>query len=263
MSRILGEELENVQAEFRYPDAKSFRAFIEALSKILDEARFEISSDGVRVVGMDPAKVAYMEVYMPSSSFTEFNVETGGEPVYMGVNLETMSNILKKGKKGETLLFKVASDKIFVQIDSVIVKRFLIPNIEVILDVPEEIKLEHSVEATVISDVVKKAISDIEIVGDVAEFEASEDRLIIRAKGASRARVETILQEGVSSALLYLEVREPSTSLYDVSYLKNILNLTRVADSVDIKFSSGKPLEMIFRSPEGSQVRYILAPSVA
>ncbi len=263
MAPVLGEDLEGVIAEFRYPDAKSFREFVEALSKILDEARFDITSDGVRVVGMDPAKIALMEVTMPSTSFIEFSIDEDRQPVYMGVNLETLSSILKKGKKGEPVLFKVTDDKIFVQIDSVIVKRFLIPNIEVIIDVPERITLEHDVEATVISDVVKKAISDIDIVGDVAEFEAADDKLIIRAKGASRARVETILEYGASSALLYLEIRQPSTSLYDVSYLKNVLNLTRVADSIDIKFSSGKPLEMVFKSPEGSQVRYILAPSVA
>jgi len=85
---------------------------------------------------------------------------------------------------------------------------------------------------------------------------------VIRAKGGSRARAETVLAEG-SSALLFLEIRNPATSLYDVAYLKNVLNLTKVADTVEIKFSSGKPLELVFRSPEGSQVRYILAPSVA
>jgi len=258
---ILGEELEGVLAEFRYPDAKNFREFVESLSKILDEARFEVTEDGVRVVGMDPAKVAYMEIRMPAESFTEYRVEPG-EEIYMGVNLETLANILKKGKKGETILFRVTHDRIFIEIDSIIVKRFLIPNLEVILDVPGEIRLEHDVEATVLSDVVKKAISDIEVVGDVAEFEAVDDRLIIRAKGGSRARAETVLAEG-SSALLFLEIRNPATSLYDVAYLKNVLNLTKVADTVEIKFSSGKPLELVFRSPEGSQVRYILAPSVA
>ncbi len=263
MPGTLAEALEGVVVEFRYPDAKSFREFVEALSKILDEARFDVTSDGIRVVGMDPAKIAYMEVSIPSS-ILELEFKEDRDVVYMGVNLETFASILKKGKKGEPLLFRVADDKIYVEIESVVVKRFLIPNIEVIIDAPERIELEHSVEATVISDVIKKAIKDIEIVGDVVEIQADEDRLIFRAKGGEgRAKVETVLQRDISTALLFLEVAEPSTSLYDVSYLKNVLNLTRVADSVDIKFSSGKPLEMVFKTPEGSQVRYILAPSVA
>ncbi len=261
MVETLGSSLENVRARMTYPDAKNFREFVEALSKILDEARFEITSDGVRVVGMDPAKIAYIEIMMPSESFLSFNVE-GEEPVYMGVNLESLSNALKKGKKGETLEFAVTDDKVFLQIESAIVKRFLLPNIEVLLDVPEKITLEHDVEATVIGDVLKKAIRDIDIIGKEAEFEAGEGVLTIRAKGEGRARVETILREGQSTALLFLEVRQPSKSAYDVSYLKNVLNLTKIAESVDIKFSSERPLELVFKSPEGSRVRYLLAPSI-
>ena len=71
-----------------------------------------------------------------------------------------------------------------------------------------------------------------------------------------------MLQEGVSSALLYLEIRKPSVSVYDVSYIKNVLNLTKIAESVEIRFSSERPLELVFKSPDGSRVRYLLAPSV-
>jgi len=262
LSQVLGADLEGIVATFRYPDAKSFREFVEALRKILDEARFDIKPEGVRVAGMDPAKVAFIEVWMPRDAFLEYEVDESRESIYMGVRLESLANALKKGKKGEPVLFRVTDDKVFMQIDSIVVKRFLMPNIEVFLDIPENLSLEHDVEATVIADVVKKAIRDVEIVGRDVEFEASEGRLVIRAKGESRTKIEAVLQEGVSSALLYLEVRNPSVSAYDVSYLKNVLNLTKIAESVDIKFSSEKPLEMVFKSPEGSRVRYLLAPSI-
>jgi proliferating cell nuclear antigen len=165
LSQILGSELEGVVATFRYPDAKSFREFVEALRKILDEARFDIKPEGIRVAGMDPAKVAFIEVWMPRDAFLEYEVEESREQAYMGTRLESLANALKKGKKGEPILFKVSDDKVFMQIDSVIVKRFLMPNIEVFIDVPENLELEHDVEASVIADVVKKAIRDVEIVG--------------------------------------------------------------------------------------------------
>ncbi|MCE4603273.1 MAG: DNA polymerase sliding clamp, partial [Desulfurococcales archaeon] len=55
--------------------------------------------------------------------------------------------------------------------------------------------------------------------------------------------------------------REPSKSSYDIQYLKNVVGLTGIAEAVEVKFSSEKPLELVFRSPEGSRVRYLLAPS--
>lgn len=256
---LLDEEIENPRAVLQYPDARSFRELVAALSKVLDEARFELGEDGVKVVGMDASKTVYMEVFMPRDAFLEYEVPEE-EAVYMGVNLQSLINMLKKAKKGEILSFKISDDRIFMRIESIVVKKFLFPNIEVLLDIPGEIRLEFNVEAAVISDALKKALKDVEVVGDIAEFEATEEALIIRAKGEGGARAETVFSRD-SVALTFLEVREPSTSSYDVAYLKNVLNLTKIAESVEIKFSTDKPLELVFRSPEGSRIRYLIAPT--
>jgi proliferating cell nuclear antigen len=260
MPSLLEEEISGVIAKFQYPDAKSFRELIEALAKILDEARFTITRDGIRVVGMDVSKTALIEITIPYEAFLEYEISEDREEVYLGVHLGSLASMLKKGKKGEPVTFLVAEDRVLVKVDSSIVKKFLVPNIEVLLDVPGEIKLDFNVEASVVSDALKKALRDVEVVGDIVEFEATEERLVIRAKGEGRSRAETIFTTD-SVALTYLDVKEPSSSAYDVQYLKNVLNLTKIAESVDIKFSTDKPLELVFKSPEGSRVRYLLAPA--
>jgi len=261
LSGILENEIEGVEARLQYPDARSFKELVEVLGKIIDEARFTINKEHVKVVGMDASKTALIEVVMPYESFIEYEISEDREEVYMGVHLGSLANMLKKGKKGETLTFLVSDDKVLVRIDSTVVKKFLVPNIEVLIDVPEEIKLDFDVEASVISDALKKALRDVEVVGDIVEFEASEEALIIRAKGEGRSRAETIFSRE-SVALTYLDVKQPSKSAYDVIYLKNVLNLTKIAESVDIRFSTDKPLELVFKSPEGSRVRYLVAPTV-
>jgi len=251
-------KVENVRARMRFPDAKVLRAMMESLGKILEEARFTITTDGVRVVGMDPGKMALIEVTMPAEAFLEYEVE--GE-VEMGVHLESLVNMLKRGRKGDTVLFLVSDDRVLVRIDAATVKRYLIPNIEVLAEVPEEINLEHDVEASVISDVVQRAVKDAEIVGSAIIIEADDDTFKFKSQGEGARRVEVILTSE-SSSLLYLNVVKPSSSAYDIAYLKNVLNLAKVADAVDIKFSTDRPLEMVFKSPEGSKVRLLLAPTV-
>ncbi len=258
---MLENEIDNVVARLQYPDARSFKELVEVLGKIIDEARFTITREHVRVVGMDASKTALIEVMIPYESFIEYELAEDREEIYMGVHLGSLANMLKKGKKGETLTFLVSDDKILVKIESSIEKKFLVPNIEVLVDVPSEIKLDFEVEASVISDALKKALRDVEIVGDIVEFEATEESLIIRARGEGRSRAETVFSRD-SAALTYLEVKQPAKSAYDVIYLKNILNLTKIAESVDVKFSTEKPLELVFKSPEGSRVRYLVAPTV-
>lgn len=260
MSVGLEGEVQEYDAMFRY-DAKLFREMVEGVSKILDEALFVITSEGIRVVGMDPAKVALIEVELPSEAFIDFDFR-GGERVEMGVNLEALKNAVKRGKKGEQLEVRVTTERVYLKIEGSVVKRYLLPNLEVVVDVPGEVKLEFDVTASVISDVVKKALKDIDLVGDIAEFEADEDSFTIRSFGEGRSRVEAKLTRD-SPALLFLEVSSPASSRYDVGYLKKVLNLAKIAESIDIRFSSDKPLELVFKAPDGSRVRYLLAPSTA
>ncbi|MCE4627668.1 MAG: DNA polymerase sliding clamp [Desulfurococcales archaeon] len=261
MVTLLESELENVVARFQFPDAKSFREIVDTLAKLMEEARFTITSDGIKVVGMDSSKMALIDIFMPRDAFLEYEVAEDREEVYLGVNLSSLSQMLKKGKKGEPITFMVADDRALIRIDSVVVKKFLVPNIEVLIEVPEEIRLEFDVEASVISDSLKKALRDVEIVGEVVEFEATEDSLIIKSRGEG-AKARTIFTRD-SPALTYLEVRAPSKSAYELAYLKNILNLTKIADSVDIRFSTDKPLELVFKTPGPGEltVRYLLAPT--
>ncbi len=257
LAETLEDRIESPVARLKYPDSKTFSAIVEGLSRIVDEARFDVLREHVKVVGMDPAKVALMEVEIPYEAFLEYELEA--EKAVMGVNMESFKNIVKRGKKGEPVGFKISEDKVLVVIEGTLTRRFLLPNLEVYIEAPEEIRLEHEAEATVISDVIKAAIRDAEVGGDVVEFEADEDRLVIRGKGEGRAEA-VITQE--SPALAALEVKKPAKSAYDISYLKNVLKLAAVAQAVDVKFSSEKPLELVFKSAENTRIRYLLAPTI-
>ena len=258
MASRLESEVGEFKARFRYPDSKVFKEIIDGVSKIIDEARFTVSSEGLILKGMDPAKVAYIEVYVPAESFVELEVRDG--EAFMGVNVEVLKNIVKRGKKGDPLEARTLDDKVYFSIESSLVKRYLLPNLDVVVEAPERIELEHDVKVAVISDVVKKALRDAEVVGDIVEFEADEDRLLIRGVGEGRHRAETRIEPGSPSVSLF-EVKSPATSRYDVSYLKRVVNLAKIADTVTIGFSSDRPIELVFNSPDGSRVRFLLAPS--
>jgi proliferating cell nuclear antigen len=256
---ILEAEVENPIARIKYPDVKTFKELIVALSKVLDEAKLSLTRAGLRIVGMDPAKVAYIEVHMPREAFLEYEIEEDREVVEAGFNLGVLEDILE-GRKGNPVEMVIAQDKVLVSVEGAVTRRFLLPNLEVAVEELGEVELDHDVKAVVISDVLKKAISDIKAVSDIVEIEADENQLMLRSLGEAGPKV-TLRLTRESSALINLEARNPSRAKYDVSYLENTLNLCKVAESVELMFSTDKPLELNFKSPDGSTVRYILAPS--
>jgi proliferating cell nuclear antigen len=255
----LEAEVESPIARIKYPDVKTFKELIVALSKILDEAKLSLTRTGLRIVGMDPAKVAYIEVHMPREAFLEYEIEEDREVVEAGFNLGVLEDILE-GRKGNPVEMVIAQDKVLVSVEGAVIRRFLLPNLEVAVEELGEVELEHDVKAVVISDVLKKAISDIKAVSDIVEIEADENQIVLRSTGEAGPKV-TLRLTRESSALINLEARNPSRAKYDVSYLENTLNLCKVAESVELMFSTDKPLELNFKSPDGSAVRYILAPS--
>jgi proliferating cell nuclear antigen len=255
----LEAEVESPIARIKYPDVKTFKELIVALSKILDEAKLSLTRTGLRIVGMDPAKVAYIEVHMPREAFLEYEIEEDREVVEAGFNLGVLEDILE-GRKGNPVEMVIAQDKVLVSVEGAVIRRFLLPNLEVAVEELGEVELEHDVKAVVISDVLKKAISDIKAVSDIVEIEADENQIVLRSTGEAGSKV-TLRLTRESSALINLEARNPSRAKYDVSYLENTLNLCKVAESVELMFSTDKPLELNFKSPDGSTVRYILAPS--
>ncbi|MFZ8792582.1 MAG: DNA polymerase sliding clamp [Acidilobaceae archaeon] len=257
----LEAEVESPIARIKYPDVKTFKELIVALSKILDEAKLSLTRTGLRIVGMDPAKVAYIEVHMPREAFLEYEIEEDREVVEAGFNLGVLEDILE-GRKGNPVEMVIAQDKVLVSVEGAVIRRFLLPNLEVAVEELGEVELEHDVEAVVISDVLKKAISDIKAVSDIVEIEADENQIVLRSTGEAGPKV-TLRLTRESSALIDLEARNPSRAKYDVSYLENTLDLCKVAESVELMFSTDKPLELNFKSPDGSTVRYILAPSAA
>jgi DNA polymerase sliding clamp subunit (PCNA homolog) len=247
-------QLGEVKAKLKYPSATTLATLVESLSELLEEASFTITKEGVKAVGMDPAKVAYIEVTIPYANFLEYEVPEEG--VNLGANLSALSRALSRVKKTDVVTLEVSLSNLLVRVEGQPIREYLLPNLEVSSEVPE-IKLEHTAHVKILSDPFKRALSDAGEFGDVVEVEATENMFAVRA--ASEKRVEAKFLSG-SASLVAIEVNERTTSRYDFNYLDKVLAMAKVADVVDIQFSTDRPLELKFESPGGMSVKYILAP---
>lgn len=258
-AETLESQMPGYKAMFKY-EAKVFKEIVDGASKIIDESVFVITKDGVRLRGMDPARVTLIDIDIPVSSFFEFYIDEGVERVELGVNMEVVRGVVARAKKGDQIEVRVSDDKVLFIVESSVLRRHLLPNLDIVIEVPEEIRLDLDARAVVLADVVKKTLKDVEMVGDIVEFDAGEDYLAIRSVGGERRRVETRLTHE-SPALLELEVRNPATGRYDVGYLKKMLGVAKIAESIEMSFSTDKPLMMVFRTPDEARITYLLAPS--
>ncbi len=242
-------------ARIVYPEAKYIKTLIEVLGKLVDEVAFKITPEGVFVKALDPARVALIDIHLPPTAFLEYEVS---EEVVAGISTANLAKLLKKVKKGDKFILEADEEKVVITIEATIRRIYEFRNLEVPIPEIPEATLEFNVQAHLLVDVIKHAIKDAEAVGDLMEIEApDQDTLYFRGRGASIT--ETKVVRG-SPALIDLEVKEPSKSLYNLSYLKYIVNLTKIAELVVLRFSNDMPLEMEFSIGEG-KVKYLLAPA--
>ncbi len=238
-----------------YPEAKYIKSIIDSLSKLVDEVSITIDQDGLYMKALDPARAALIDIYLPASSFLEYEVE---EPAEIGLSMANLGKLLKRIKKGDSFELSVDEDWITIIINAAIKRKYRFRNMDVTAPEIPETQLEFNVEAQVLADVIKHAIKDAEVVGDTLEIDApSEDMLILRGKGATVT--ETRLTRD-APALIDLRVKAPSRSPYSIEYLKHVLALTKIAETVMLRFSTDMPLYMEFALTGEGRVKYLLAP---
>ena len=245
-------------ARIVYGETSSFKNIVEALSKIVDECLIRFYEDGMRLKALDPAHVSLISIFIPSSAFDEYQVE--GEARF-GFITSNLLKLVKRARKGDLLTFEVEEDRVTLEFKGPVTRRYRIVNLDVAeVEIPES-SLEFNVSASILSDPLKNAIRDAEVVGDTLEVKAeNEEELLLRGVGGG-SEAETRIT-GESGALISLSVKEPSRSLYAIEHLKAILSITKVADTVELQFSSNMPLRLEFSLPREGRVEFLLAPKL-
>ncbi|ALU11929.1 DNA polymerase [Ignicoccus islandicus DSM 13165] len=242
-----------------YPETKVFQSMVEALGKIVNEVALIADEEGIVMKALDPAQVALIQVKINKDVFLEYEVE-GRESI--GFNIANVLKFMKRAKKGYQLELgtEEGGSKFRIMLRGTLIKKYTILNLDVPEpEVPDLSSLNYSVKGSILASVLGNAIKDIEAISDTVYFEAPDtDTLLIKSGEGEAASVTKLTR--ASTALIELEVNEPAKGAYDVSFLKNVVSLTKVSDTIDFMFGNDTPLYLKFSIIAGGEVEYLLAP---
>ncbi len=244
--------------EIVFDGAKEFADLIATASNLIDEAAFRISEDGIFMRAMDPSRVVLIDLSLPSSIFSRFDVE---EPETIGVNMDHFKKVLKRGKLKDVLILRKGEENFLEVVFEGAAKRtFKIPLIDV-----EELELElpelpFTARVVVLGEVLKEAVRDASLVSDAMKFIAKENEFIMRAEGeTNEVEIKLTLED---EGLLDMEVEEETSSSYGISYLADMIKGFGKADEVTLRFGNEMPLEMDYFIRDDGKLVFLLAPRV-
>lgn len=243
---------EEAIASFEYPSAKVFVSLLEAVGEVADEVLMRLTSDGLKIRALDPARIALIELEIPPTAFTSYSLKS--EELDIGVNLSSLLKVLPKPKKSDVV--KLSADEMFyhITIEGAVPKSFKFRSIEVSAEEIPELNIDYSVKAVLLTKGLKQALSTLKGSG-IIEIEAPDaDHIILRGGGT------LVKLSRVSGSIIDVEFKESAQSAYEESYLMKVDPLLSLTDSLEFFFKSSSPLSMVFRIPGDVVVRYILAP---
>jgi len=243
----------------KFDDAKTWQALISAISTLVDEANFELSPQGITLRAMDPSRIAMVDFEIPRSAFSRYECDQEDK---IGVNLDEMEKIVKRAGPGNSLELRLDPEKsqLRITLEGRTRRSFGMALIDLGVERPPSLNVEFDVTVKITTDTLKEIVKDAEIVSDYVSFEATDDALIISARGDTGNLEVRISRD--EDALLDYQVRKPARSLYALEYLTDMMKASAASDTVQLEFGKGTPIKLVFPVVEGGHLTYYLAPRV-
>ena len=241
--------------------ADSIKEFIGTVGALVDEAKMNISEDGIQVKAVDPSHVAMIEANLVKSAFDSYEAA----PVEMGIDIDKFKTVLSvAGKEDMVDMEKDDSlNRLVVNIGNLTRAMPLLdtsgmPDPKVpSLDLPASI----SVSVNEISQGLKASKS----VSDHIALSTTKDSFRLVCEGDNQNKVDLSLGK---DQLEKLDSSEDATSLFSLEYFALMVNSLPSDRILHINLGSDLPVkvdaDLAVDDMTGAQgnVKFLLAPRI-
>ena len=237
-------------------EPKYLKDSIGVISEIVTEGTLKITSDAVELVAMDPANVAMIIFKLFSSSFVTYEVD-GEERIT--VNLNNLKQILKRIKSNDTLTIEREDNKLKLTLQSTTKRTFHLPLIDIETKDQNVRELDFAATVETTSTLLNDAIDDVDVVGESVSFAISDNTFKVSSKGdLTKAAVDI-----PSDKATKITAKEDGVKAkYSIEYLKKMIQGSKLADVVQVKFGNEYPLRLEYFVQNKVDLVFILAPRV-
>jgi len=241
--------------------ADSIKEFIGTVGALVDEAKMNVSEDGIQVKAVDPSHVAMIEANLVKSAFDSYEAA----PVEMGIDVDKFKTVLSvDGKEDMVDMEKDDSlNRLVVNIGNLTRAMPLLdtsgmPDPKVpSLDLPASI----SVSVNEISQGLKASKS----VSDHIALSTTKDSFRLVCEGDNQNKVDLSLGK---DQLEKLDSSEDATSLFSLEYFALMVNSLPSDRILHINLGSDLPVkvdaDLAVDDMTGAQgnVKFLLAPRI-
>ena len=244
--------------EAKFTNIGEWKAILQAIGDIADEAMFICNQEGITFRGIDPAHVALLDITFPKLSFASFECHA----TFFGISVSDFKNILSSASNEDQVELIIENPhKMKISISGGLQMKYdlnLIERSEVNTQIP---KIEATSKISLSPDTLAKIMSNIERVSESVTISSIPEKIQFRGSG-NIGKAEVDLEKG-NSELSMLEVSQDSSSVYSLEFMAKIIrNIGKASKNVNMEYGTETPMHMLFEMPSMTKVEYYLAPRI-
>lgn len=246
-------------------DGETFKPFVNALTRVDDEARIHINEDGLSVAVVDPANVFMADAHLNAEAFDTYNVS---EETTIGANTEALKSLIRRARKGsdDELTLSIQERELTATVSRGYDNHNVVSQGTMGLLNPDSIRSEPDipsldwnvnleVDVSPFTDALSYAVGVADHV-EVSVKGVNQHANALYLGGETDTRDEMVAIDNIS-------VDETASSLYSADYVVDMLDgIGDVdVDTVELRLDEEYPMAMGLENAELS-VEYLLSPRI-
>ena len=236
-----------------------WKAIINAIGNVVEDAMFIVNEDGVTFRGIDPAHIALLDVTFPKASFELLEAETS----FFGVKIEELKKIMAVVGNNDVITMSIDNpDVMKISIEGSLNMEFNIRLIEKTgINTPLPKKVDYVARASIDPSFLARILSNIQPVAEYVTINCNSDRIQFSGKGDSGdAKIDVV--KG-NPDLKEIESDTETVSMFSLEYMAKIIrDIGKSSEKVNLEYGEKNPIHLLFEMPSMASVNYYLAPRV-
>src|ERR1041385_4500450 len=235
--------------------AEVLKTILDAVSTLVDEAKIQVTAEGISLKAVDPAHVAMVDLSLGKKAFVEFKASD----MDMGVDLDKLKDILKLAGAGEVLDLEYKEDqhRLVFKIGHVTRRMALVDTAN--MGDPKVPNLNLPNLVTVLAKELKNGIKASEAVSDHIALVASGKTFELIADGDTD-QVHLSLSDG---DLVKIQAPDKPRSLFSLDYFSNMSKVVGEGSPITLHLGTDYPVKLEFDIADGAgHIIYLLAPRI-
>ncbi|HEY4705271.1 MAG TPA: DNA polymerase sliding clamp, partial [Thermoplasmata archaeon] len=206
--------------------ADVLKEVVDVISTLVDEAKFNVTKDGVSVKAVDPAHVAMVDLSLDRGAFEAYRADE----CELGIDMDKVKEVLRLAKAGDTITMTHEEDKnrLVLNVGNTTRRMSLVDTAG--MSDPKVPSLNLPARVTIRTEELRQGIRASESVSDHIALIVGPDGFEIVSEGDT----DTVSHKVPKDLLEDLQAKEVVRSLFPLDYFSNMVKAISTAGSVKL-----------------------------